>query len=250
MTVAQFAIDQRFELLKTQRENTILRNALASLLKVNIEKLNDEINAMKEQLDTDKNFIRCINFGSEFMQVDDLVRLKKIANYEYLDEANQMIKFLTENEVVNLSIERGTLTSDERAIINNHIVVTIHMLEALPYPKDLRRVPEYAGGHHERMDGKGYPKGLTREQMSIPARMMGVADIFEALTSKDRPYKRAKSLSESLIILGRMKLDNHIDPDVFDIFVREKIYMRYAEKFLDPEQIDQVVEADIPGYKP
>ena len=243
-------IDQRFELLKTQRENTILRNALASLLKVNIEKLNDEINAMKEQLDTDKNFIRCINFGSEFMQVDDLVRLKKIANYEYLDEANQMIKFLTENEVVNLSIERGTLTSDERAIINNHIVVTIHMLEALPYPKDLRRVPEYAGGHHERMDGKGYPKGLTREQMSIPARMMGVADIFEALTSKDRPYKRAKSLSESLIILGRMKLDKHIDPDVFDIFVREKIYMRYAEKFLDPEQIDQVVEADIPGYKP
>ena len=161
-----------------------------------------------------------------------------------------MIKFLTENEVVNLSIERGTLTSDERAIINNHIVVTIHMLEALPYPKDLRRVPEYAGGHHERMDGKGYPKGLTREQMSIPARMMGVADIFEALTSKDRPYKRAKSLSESLIILGKMKLDNHIDPDVFDIFVREKIYLRYAEKFLDPEQIDKVVEADIPGYKP
>ena len=128
-------------------------------------------------------------------------------------------------------------------------MVTIHMLEALPYPKDLRRVPEYAGGHHERMDGKGYPKGLTREQMSIPARIMGVADIFEALTSKDRPYKPAKSLSESLNILGKMKLDNHIDPDVFDIFVREKIYMRYAEKFLDPAQIDMVIEADIPGYE-
>ena len=241
-------IDQRFELLKTQRENTVLRNALVKLPKVDIDMCNIEINAMKEQLDKDRDFIRHVNFGSEYMQIDDLKRIKKIADYDYLSETGLLVKFLNDNEIVNLSVERGTLTSDERAIINNHIVVTIHMLEALPYPKDLRRVPEYAGGHHERMDGKGYPKGLTREQMSIPARMMGVADIFEALTSKDRPYKQAKSLSESLIILGKMKLDNHIDPDVFDIFVREKIYMRYAEKFLDPEQIDQVVEADIPGY--
>ena len=242
-------IDQRFELLKTQKENTILRNALAILPNVNIEILNIEIKDMKEQFDQDRDFIRHVNFGSEYMQIDDLKRIKKIAEYDYLNEIGQSIKFLSDNEILNLSIERGTLTSDERAIINNHIVVTIHMLEALPYPKDLRRVPEYAGGHHERMDGKGYPKGLTREQMSIPARMMGVADIFEALTSKDRPYKRAKSLSESLIILGKMKLDNHIDPDVFDIFVRQKVYLRYAEKFLDPEQIDEVVEADIPGYK-
>ena len=241
-------IDQRFELLKTQRENTVLRNALVKLPKVDIDMCNIEINVMKEQLDKDRDFIRHVNFGSEYMQIDDLKRIKKIADYDYLSETGLLVKFLNDNEIVNLSVERGTLTSDERAIINNHIVVTIHMLEALPYPKDLRRVPEYAGGHHERMDGKGYPKGLTREQMSIPARMMGVADIFEALTSKDRPYKQAKSLSESLIILGKMKLDNHIDPDVFDIFVREKIYMRYAEKFLDPEQIDQVVEADIPGY--
>ena len=243
-------IDQRFELLKTQKENTILRNALAILPKVNIEMLNIEIKDMKEQFDQDRDFIRQVNFGSECMQADDLKRIKKIAEYDYLNEIGQPIKFLSDNEIVNLSVERGTLTSEERAIINNHIVVTIHMLEALPYPKDLRRVPEYAGGHHERMDGKGYPKGLTREQMSIPARMMGVADIFEALTSKDRPYKRTKSLSESLIILGKMKLDNHIDPDVFDIFVRQKVYLRYAEKFLDPEQIDEVVEADIPGYKP
>ena len=124
------------------------------------------------------------------------------------------------------------------------------MLESLPYPKDLKRVPEYAGGHHERMDGKGYPKGLIREQMSVPARVMGIADIFEALTSKDRPYKKAKTLSESLHILGKMKVDNHIDPDLFDLFVREKIYLKYAELFLEPEQIDEVNEAAIPGYIP
>ena len=175
-------------------------------------------------------------------------RVKDIADYEYIDDSGHSAKFLTENEVYNLTIEKGTLTPEERTIINNHIVVTINMLEALSYPKDLRRVPEYAGGHHERMDGKGYPKGLTREQMSIPARMMGIADIFEALTSKDRPYKKAKTLSESLNILGKMRLDNHIDPDIFDLFVREKIYLQYAEKFLDSEQIDEVDHANLPGY--
>ena len=243
-------IDQRFELLKTQQENAILRNAMTMLTKVNIEKLDNAISAIKAKLEADKSFIRHINFGCECMLPDAIARLNQISNHEYINETGQLVQFLTENEMLNLGIERGTLTADERAIINNHIVVTINMLNALPYPKDLRRVPEYAGGHHERMDGRGYPKGLTREQMSIPARIMGVADIFEALTSKDRPYKRAKSLSESLFILGKMKCDNHIDPDVFDIFVREKVYMRYAEKFLDPAQIDEVLEANIPGYNP
>ncbi|HEU4709709.1 MAG TPA: HD domain-containing phosphohydrolase, partial [Methylophilaceae bacterium] len=166
------------------------------------------------------------------------------------DAAGNTVNFLSENEVYNLNIARGTLTQEERNIINNHITVTIHMLESLPYPKDLKRVPEYAGGHHERMDGKGYPRGLTREQMSIPARIMGIADIFEALTSRDRPYKKAKTLSESLQILGKMKLDNHIDPDLFDLFIREKLYLRYAEQFLEQDQIDPVDESLIPGYAP
>ena len=122
------------------------------------------------------------------------------------------------------------------------------MLEALPWPTHLSKVPEYAGGHHERMDGKGYPKGLTREQMSVPARVMGIADIFEALTAKDRPYKPGKTLSESLEILGRMRLNGHVDPDLFDVFVREKVYLQYAREFLDPEQIDEVDERRIPGY--
>ena len=97
------------------------------------------------------------------------------------------------------------------------------------------------------MDGKGYPRGLTREQMSVQARVMGIADIFEALTAKDRPYKKGKTLSESLTILGKFKLNGHIDPDLFDIFMREKVYLRYAEQFLDPEQIDEVDLSKIPG---
>ncbi len=245
-------IDNRFELLKIQRENACLRKALATATKgstpVNALQLEREISAMKRLLEEDKNFIRKVNFGSESMRPEDLQRIKAIANYEYLNDSGHTARFLSENEVNNLTIERGTLTPEERMVINNHIVVTINMLESLSYPKDLRRVPEYAGGHHERMDGKGYPKGLTREQMSIPARMMGVADIFEALTSKDRPYKKAKTLSETLNILGKMRLDNHIDPDIFDLFIREKIYLRYAEKFLEPAQIDEVDPASISGY--
>jgi len=124
------------------------------------------------------------------------------------------------------------------------------MLESLPYPKHLRRVPEFAAGHHERMDGTGYPRGLTRDQMSVQARVMGIADIFEALTAGDRPYKRAMPLTRALTILGRMKEDQHVDPDLFEVFVRDKVYLHYAERFLEPEQIDAVDEAKIPGYRP
>jgi HD-GYP domain-containing protein (c-di-GMP phosphodiesterase class II) len=151
--------------------------------------------------------------------------------------------------VQNLTIRAGTLTDEERKVINHHIVATIRMLEALPWPKHLANVPEYAGGHHERMDGKGYPKGLTREQMSVQARCMGIADIFEALTAKDRPYKKGKTLSESLEILGRMSQSGHIDPDLFRIFVGKQVYRRYAERFLDHEQIDTVDESRLPGYR-
>ena len=108
-------------------------------------------------------------------------------------------------------------------------------------------MPEYAGGHHERMDGKGYPRGLTRDQMSVQARVMGIADIFEALTAKDRPYKRGKTLTESLTILGKFKLGGHIDPDLFDVFIREKVYLDYAKRFLSPDQIDEVDLSSIPG---
>ena len=123
-------------------------------------------------------------------------------------------------------------------------------LEQLPWPKELQNVPEYAGGHHERMDGKGYPKGLRREQMSVPARIMGIADIFEALTARDRPYKDGMKLSEAMLILGKFSVNGHIDPDLFHVFVAKKVYLDYARQFLDPSQIDTVDEATLPGFAP
>jgi HD-GYP domain-containing protein (c-di-GMP phosphodiesterase class II) len=111
-------------------------------------------------------------------------------------------------------------------------------------------VPEYAGGHHERMDGKGYPRGLTKSEMSVQARIMAIADIFEALTAADRPYKKGKKLSESLQILGKFALNGHIDPDLFDIFVRNRVYLEFAHKNMDAHQIDDVDESAIPGYRP
>ena len=143
-------------------------------------------------------------------------------------------------EIYNLSIRRGTLTDEERYHINDHIVQTIIMLEALPFPKNLRRVPEWAGGHHEKMDGTGYPRGLKREQMSIPARIMMIADIFEALTARDRPYKARKTLSECIDIMARMSREHHIDPDLFELFLKSGVYRAYADIFLLPEQIDEV----------
>jgi HD-GYP domain-containing protein (c-di-GMP phosphodiesterase class II) len=148
-------------------------------------------------------------------------------------------------ELYNLKVEKGTLTTEERYKINDHIVQTIIMLEKLPYPKHLREVPELAGGHHETMDGKGYPRQLDGSKMSLTARMMAIADIFEALTASDRPYKKAKKLSDTVRIMSFFKKDHHIDPDLFDLFLRSGVYLEYAREYLDPEQIDEV---DVDSY--
>ena len=207
-----------------------------------------EYEATIKQLDDDREFLRHCNVGSEKMDAAHQQRVHSIAAYHWRNEAGEKVNFLNEEEQGNLTIRAGTLNDAERQIINHHIDVTIKMLESLPWPRHLKKVPEYAGGHHERMDGKGYPRGLTREQMSVQARVMGIADIFEALTAKDRPYKRGKTLTESLSILGKFKENGHIDPDLFDVFVREKVYLEYAKQFLDSDQIDIVDEQMIPGY--
>jgi len=210
-----------------------------------------EADTRRNQLIDDYNFLSHCNIGGEFMKDSDVQRVHDIANrYIWQDVSGANHPFLSEEEIGNLTIRAGTLNNEERQIINHHIDLTISMLEKLPWPKHLRNVTEYAGGHHEKMDGKGYPKGLTREQMSVPARCMGIADIFEALTAKDRPYKKGKTLSESLEILGKMKLGHHVDPDLFDIFIWEKVYEEYAVKFLDKSQIDLVDISRIPGYNP
>ena len=190
-------------------------------------------------LKSDLEFVKESNVGGEFMSGDKKDRVHQIANYRWKPNG-KVENFLSENEIYNLTIPRGTLTPEERKVINDHIVVTINMLEELPYPKHLQNVPEFAGGHHEKLDGTGYPMGLMKDEMTVQARIMAIADIFEALTAKDRPYKKGKTLSQAMRILGFMKNDAHIDVDLFDIFVKEKIYLQYAEEFLDPEQIDEV----------
>ena len=148
-------------------------------------------------------------------------------------------------EIYNLCIERGTLTAEERFKINDHIIQTIIMLSSLPWPRHLRRVPEIAGGHHEKMDGTGYPRRLNKDEMSVPARIMAIADIFEALTAADRPYKSAKTLSESIRIMAFMERDNHIDPELFRLFLQEGVHKAYADRFLQTDQIDEV---DVASY--
>ncbi|HVJ40036.1 MAG TPA: HD domain-containing phosphohydrolase [Dongiaceae bacterium] len=153
-------------------------------------------------------------------------------------------------EIYNLSISRGTLTEEERYRINDHIVQTIIMLNSLPFPKHLKNVPELAGGHHEKMDGTGYPKRLKGGDMSVVARIMAIADVFEALTAADRPYKKAKTLSEAVKIMGFMKRDHHLDPDLLDLFLTSGVWHDYAKRFLSAEQIDEPDIAAVVGMRP
>jgi HD-GYP domain-containing protein (c-di-GMP phosphodiesterase class II) len=149
-------------------------------------------------------------------------------------------------ELHNLTVERGTLTREERFKVQEHAVQTIAMLGQLPFPRHLQHVPEIAGGHHERVDGRGYPRGLTGERMSPLARMLAIADVFEALTANDRPYKPAATLSQAVAVLAAMRDDGHVDPDLFDLFLASGAYLEYARRFLRPEQLDAV---DVARYR-
>ncbi|MDH3388300.1 MAG: GAF domain-containing protein [Gammaproteobacteria bacterium] len=242
-------LETRFEVMRRDAEIGYLRalvNDAETTSKAEV--LRDEFEQTCAAYKDDFEFLRNANMGGEFMSDADIERVRKLARLEWIDAGGKRRPLLTDDEVMNLSIKRGTLNDNEREVINSHIVATIKMLESLPFPKNLQNVPEYAGGHHEKMDGTGYPRGLRREDMSVQARIMAIADIFEALTASDRPYKRGKKLSECLKIMGFMKKDNHIDPDIFDIFIKERVYLDYAEEFLDPDQIDEIDESQIPGY--
>lgn len=189
-------------------------------------------------LKKEEEFVHGANLGKEFMSPEDLEEIKKIASRTWMDWNGEIRPLLTEDEVKNLSIVKGTLTDEERQIIQNHVVMTIRMLEKIPYPKYLRAVPEIAGSHHERIDGKGYPLGLKGEMMSERAKILAIADIFEALTAPDRPYKDVMTLGRAIKILTSMRDEGHIDRDLWDVFLNKKVYLRYANIYLLPEQLD------------
>lgn len=246
-------VDTRFEILKRDVVIASLKsrlNQVDNIVDVEQELENDQLLQDElKKLQKEKEDVHSYNVGGEVLADEDFKRIEEIARRSYIDPEQETVHLLNEEEKQNLQIGRGTLSIREREIINNHVTVTIKMLESLPYPKHLTKVPEYAGGHHEKMDGTGYPNKLTRDQMSVQARMIAIADVFEALTASDRPYKKAMPLSQSLKILGQMKLDNHVDADLFDIFINEKIYLDYARQYLGKNQIDEVDLNNIPGYE-
>ncbi|CAB1368580.1 HD family phosphohydrolase [Denitratisoma oestradiolicum] len=234
-------VDTRFEVLKRDAETRMLRQLLVITDPATQAEAQAALAREWALLDEERAFLHRVNVGGEAMKPEDQQRVRDIGTGHHWRNADgEEVPFLSEDEIENLTIRAGTLTQTEREVINHHIVATIRMLEQLPWPKHLRNVPEYAGGHHERMDGKGYPKGLTREQMSIQARIMGIADIFEALTARDRPYKPGMKLSQAISILGNFARNGHIDPDLFEVFVRQGVFKQYAERYMDPSQIDAV----------
>jgi len=242
-------VRMRFEIVKRDVEIRYLRRAIEE--SADPQEFKAELETELAAIEDDFKVVMQSNLGVEEMPDADIQRVFEIAqNRVWTDSGGVLRPVLTDDEVRNLTIRRGNLLPEEREMINNHIVVTIDMLENLPFPAELARVPEYAGGHHEKMNGSGYPRGLKREEMSVPARMMAIADIFEALTSPDRPYKQAKKLSETMTIMVGMVRNEHIDAELFQLFVESSVHLQFAEKFLEPWQVDsEAVEAVLAPLK-
>ena len=244
-------IFDRIELVKTRME-IVKRDVEIAFLKRHMNGslpgFDEEYHASIKKIDDNIAFIDSCNIGGEFMKPELQDKILSISkNKVVLNNREQNV--LTDDEVRNLNIAKGTLLPEERDIINDHISITIDMLEELPYPKKLKNIPEFAGGHHEKMDGTGYPKGLKGDHMSPQAKIMAIADIYEALTAADRPYKEGKKLSQAMRIMGFMKNDYHIDEDLFEIFVHSGVYKKYANEYVSPNQLDNVDEKSVLGGK-
>ncbi len=220
-------VKTRFEIVKRDLEIKYLKSEISQ----------NEYEEKIHTLEDDFEFIKVSNLGGEFMADEKIERIHKIAAIA-VEIDGEKTNLLTENEVYNLSIRKGTLTDEEREKINDHATMTLKMMEALPFPKKLSRVSEIAGGHHEKLNGKGYPLGLTAEQLSLEARILALADIFEALTASDRPYKGAKKLSEVSKIISFMVKDEELDKDLVEFFYNNNLHLLYAQNELKKEQID------------
>ena len=206
----------------------------------------EEMEKRRQDLEEDLAFIESCNKPGEFMSDERIARVKDIAARTF-DDGGEKKPWLSEDEVMNLCIRKGTLTDTERKIIEDHTVVTFDMLGRLPFPKRLARIPEFAGSHHEKLDGTGYPNHIGGDALSLQARILAVADVFEALTAADRPYKQPMKLSQAMKILGFMVKDKHVDADVFGLFLESGVYKDYAEAHLKAEQRDEV---PMPGGPP
>lgn len=246
-------IDAKFEIisrdLKIAYQEQII-SAMKNSKPVEVKQLERLLDTELKQVALDRALLQRINVGGEFLGDKELAQIERIAKHYHLVINDKSTPLLNDDEVENLSIRRGTLTAGEHDVMKRHMDVTKNILDALPFPKHLSKVSEYALGHHEKLDGTGYPRGLTKEQMSVPARLMAITDIFEALSAVDRPYKKAKPVSECLFILGTMVEKNHLDPDIFAVFIESGLYKNYISEYANPEQLDDIDLNNLPGYKP
>ena len=239
-------VEARFIEYRQQLEIQCLKQC-ASVSPYEAEALQQQLQHQHQQLDDDLTFLRRANTGSEFMAEADQHRIREIGKIQWQNNQGEIRQLLTEDETNNLCISKGTLTQDELQVMRDHIKVSIDMLESLNYPKQLARVPEIACNHHEKLDGSGYPRGLSGNDLSLRARIMCIADIFEALTAPDRPYKKGMLLSQAMTILGRMVDDNHLDGNLFRLFIESGAYLEYASRHMTPRQIDQFDTNALPG---
>ncbi len=260
----------RFEVLRRDAEIAMLRAQMAG---ADVAETEAAFAARCAELEADFAFIAECNIGGEFMAPDKIEKITAIGEQTWTryfdrtiglsweeahrlaaappppapatekllaDRVDHIVGVYNRGELYNMSVQRGTLTDEERKVINDHIVLTQQMLEQLPFPRQLKKIPAIAGNHHEKINGTGYPNGLTGDQMGISEKIMAIADVFEALSAADRPYKTPKKVSECVKILSFMKKDQHVDADLFELFLTSGVYRQYAESSLQPNQIDDV----------
>ena len=246
-------VDAKFEIISRDLKIAYQQKIICAMKlqkPIEVQQFERLLDTELKQLALDRALLQRVNVGGEFLGDAELEHIERIANKYQLVINDINTPLLSADEVENLTIRRGTLTEAEREVMKRHMDVTKNILDALPFPKHLSNVTEYALGHHEKLDGTGYPRGLTKEQMSVPARLMAITDIFEALSAVDRPYKKAKPVSECLFILGSMVAKNHLDGDIFAIFIESEVYKNYINEYADPEQLDEIDFDNLPGYTP
>ncbi|MDX4061930.1 HD domain-containing phosphohydrolase [Aliarcobacter skirrowii] len=243
ISIPEWVIDKSTKLQKLVDGLEIIRLKVEIIKKdLKIELLENKISKEQfdkklEELEDDFNFLVISNKGGEFMSDDDIKRVKNISSYKYILD-NKYENLLNDDEVDNLSIRKGTLTLQEREIMNSHAKLSYDMLSALPFPKKYSNIMHIAVNHHEKLNGKGYPRGLTDEELVLEDRILILADIFEALTSIDRPYKGIKKLSEVFKILDFMAEDKDIDRDLLEFFKNSSAFKEYCKNELLEEQLD------------
>ncbi len=229
-------IKLRFDNAKKCAEISMLKNML--LTPQNHQKLKDDYENKIKEINDDFEFLNIIN-DKGFLSDEEMEKLTAISQKTFQDN-DKIVPFLSNEEIYNLKVKKGSLTESEREIINNHATVSIKILEQLKLPKKYKKIPQISGSHHEKLNGLGYPKGLKGDEICFEARILAISDIFEALTSSDRPYKKPNSISKAMNILFSMAKNGELDKELVKFFYTSKLYLQYAKKYLKKEQIDEV----------